>query len=78
LDREARLSQVRERLPAILEQLTDRERRIVEARMLSEEPRTLRELGKELGVCRERVRQLESQARDKLREALADYSSLAV
>lgn len=77
VDRESRLARVREMLPGLLEQLPDRERRIVQARMLSEDPCTLRELGKELGICRERVRQLEAQARDKLRDALADYASSA-
>ncbi|HJL19758.1 MAG TPA: sigma-70 family RNA polymerase sigma factor [Sandaracinaceae bacterium LLY-WYZ-13_1] len=75
--RQTRLSRVREMLPSLLDGLTVRERRIVEARMLSEDPITLRELGKELGVCRERVRQLEAQARDKLRVALADYAPAA-
>lgn len=73
--RNVRLRGVRERLPAILAELGERERRIVEARMLSDEPCTLRELGKELGICRERVRQLETQARGKLRVALADYAT---
>lgn len=74
LDRDARLAGVRARLPAILESLSERERRIVQERMLADEPITLRELGDQLGVCRERVRQLEVQARDKLRIALADYA----
>lgn len=74
LDRRHRLQRVRDLLPSILASLSLRERRIVEARMLAEEPSTLRELGDELGVCRERVRQLEVQASQKLRVALADYS----
>ncbi|MGF1467009.1 MAG: RNA polymerase sigma factor RpoD/SigA [Sandaracinaceae bacterium] len=69
-----RLSQVRAMLPEVLSSLSDRERRIVKARMLSDDPCTLRELGEELGVCRERVRQLEVQARQKLRTAFAAYA----
>ncbi|MEC7523427.1 MAG: sigma-70 family RNA polymerase sigma factor [Myxococcota bacterium] len=75
--RETRINRVRAMLPEVLASLTERERRIVQARMLSEDPCTLRELGKELGVCRERVRQLEVQAREKLRVAFADYAPAA-
>lgn len=73
-----RLNRVRRRLPELLQTLSDRERRIVEARMLADDPCTLRELGEELGVCRERVRQLEVQAREKLRVALADCAPAGV
>jgi RNA polymerase sigma-32 factor len=60
-----------------LKRLDKRERRIVQARFLSEEPRTLEELGKELGVSKERVRQLEVRVRDKLRTALSDLAPAA-
>lgn len=75
--RDHRIHRVRAMLPEVLASLTERERRIVEARMLADDPCTLRELGKELGVCRERVRQLEVQAREKLRVAFADYAPAA-
>jgi len=61
---------VREALESALESLTDREQRIVEARILSDEPRTLESLGREMGVSKERVRQLEVRARQKLRDRL--------
>jgi RNA polymerase sigma-32 factor len=64
---------VRERLGAALASLSERERRIVEARMLADEPCTLEQLGVEMGVSKERVRQIEERARVKLRAALADY-----
>ena len=51
--------------------LTDREKRIIEARILSDEPETLEALGKEMGVSKERVRQLEVRARQKLRDKLS-------
>ncbi|UCF48936.1 MAG: RNA polymerase subunit sigma-70, partial [Myxococcales bacterium] len=43
---------------------------IVEARILSDEPCTLEALGREMGVSKERVRQLEVRARQKLRDRL--------
>ncbi|HYE47082.1 MAG TPA: RNA polymerase factor sigma-32 [Caulobacter sp.] len=50
--------------------LTPRELAIVQARRLSEEPRTLESLGEEMGVSKERVRQVEHAALAKLRRAL--------
>jgi len=46
--------------------LTPRERRIFEARRLTDDPVTLAELASEYGVSRERVRQIETKALDKL------------
>jgi len=53
-------------------ELTARERRILEARygLGGEDPRTLREVGEELGLTPQRVAQLEQHALDKLRAAL--------
>jgi RNA polymerase sigma-32 factor len=50
--------------------LTDRERRIFEARRLAEEPITLEELSGEFGVSRERVRQIEVRAFEKVQKAV--------
>jgi RNA polymerase sigma-32 factor len=50
--------------------LNDRERRIFEARRLSEEPITLEELSGEFGVSRERVRQIEVRAFEKVQKAV--------
>jgi RNA polymerase sigma-32 factor len=52
--------------------LDEREQRIVEARILAEDPLTLQELGDEFGVTRERVRQLESRLVKRLREYLKE------
>jgi RNA polymerase sigma-32 factor len=60
-----------------LRRLDRRERRIVHARFLSDEPCTLEALGRELGVSKERVRQLEVRVRDKLRESLASCAPAA-
>ncbi|MEO1328803.1 MAG: RNA polymerase factor sigma-32 [Pseudomonadota bacterium] len=50
--------------------LTDRERLIIRERKLIDTPRTLEALGQELGLSKERVRQLEAQALKKMRNAL--------
>jgi RNA polymerase sigma-32 factor len=50
--------------------LSPRERTIIRERRLSEESTTLEELGRELGVSKERVRQLEQRALDKLKAAI--------
>ncbi len=62
---------------AALGLLNERERLIVETRIMAEEPATLRELGERLGVSKERVRQLEERAYDKLRGALSPVRELA-
>jgi RNA polymerase sigma-32 factor len=50
-----------------LEELDERERAIVEARYLSENPIQLKELGKQLGVSKQRVAQLEKRALLKMK-----------
>ena len=50
--------------------LNERERRIFEARRLAEDPITLEELSGEFGVSRERVRQIEVRAFEKIQEAV--------
>ena len=50
--------------------LNERERRIFEARRLAEEPATLEDLSEEFGVSRERIRQIEVRAFEKVQEAV--------
>jgi RNA polymerase sigma-32 factor len=52
--------------------LTDRERLIVCARQLQDQPRTLESLGIELRLSKERIRQLEAAAYGKLRRRLEE------
>ncbi len=54
--------------------LNEREKLIVRARGASEAPRTLDSLGEELGLSKERVRQLEAAAFAKMRRALEDHT----
>jgi RNA polymerase sigma-32 factor len=49
--------------------LNDRERRIFESRQLADEPSTLEDLADEFGVSRERVRQIEVRAFEKVQKA---------
>ncbi|MCC6981758.1 MAG: RNA polymerase sigma factor RpoH [Bauldia sp.] len=60
----------RQLLKDAMEVLNDRERRIFEARRLAEDPITLEELSSEFGVSRERVRQIEVRAFEKVQKAV--------
>ena len=60
----------RKALSEALSVLNDRERRIFEARRLADEPVTLEELADEFGVSRERVRQIEVRAFEKVQKAV--------
>ncbi|MEQ8745895.1 RNA polymerase factor sigma-32 [Pyruvatibacter sp.] len=68
---EAHDADVRRRwLARALDTLTEREHFIIQQRRLSEEGKTLEALGAELGISKERVRQVEHHALNKLRAAL--------
>jgi RNA polymerase sigma-32 factor len=60
----------RKALGLALNVLNERERRIFEARRLADEPITLEELADEFGVSRERVRQIEVRAFEKVQKAV--------
>jgi RNA polymerase sigma-32 factor len=60
----------RKALGAALNVLNERERRIFQARRLADEPITLEELADEFGVSRERVRQIEVRAFEKVQKAV--------
>ncbi len=62
-------SMLREQLEQVLDSLADRERKVIKFRFGLEDghPRTLEEVGKEFGVTRERIRQIESKTLAKLR-----------
>ncbi len=58
-------------------ELTPRERRIITERRLTEAGATLEDLGRTLGVSKERVRQLEQRALTKLRQSLVRRANRA-
>jgi RNA polymerase sigma-32 factor len=83
MDQETALAESEERdqrrsmLNDALEGLNARERRVFEARRLAEEPLTLEELSTEFGVSRERIRQIEVRAFEKVQKAVQKSASAA-
>jgi RNA polymerase sigma-32 factor len=63
-------------LTGALDVLNERERRIFEARRLSEDPITLEELSGEFDISRERVRQIEVRAFEKVQDAVKSTARL--
>ena len=65
----ASFSMLQEPLTQVLDSLADRERKVIELRvgLVDGHPRTLEEVGREFGVTRERIRQIESKTLAKLR-----------
>jgi RNA polymerase primary sigma factor len=71
---------LQEQLEGVLETLSEREKKVVQLRfgLVDGHPRTLEEVGREFGVTRERIRQIESKTLSKLRhpsrsQKLRDY-----
>ena len=65
----------RKMLVAAMAGLNERERGILMARRLADPPQTLEELAQEHGVSRERIRQIETRAFDKLKKAMVENSA---
>ena len=68
----------RELLARALETLPERERHMLTERQLSEQPKTLEELGSVYGISRERVRQLEVRAFDRVKKAVEKLALMPV
>ncbi len=68
---------VRRRVASAMRGLSPRERYIVHRRLLTDEAATLADIGRHLGLSRERVRQLEERVKGKLGHALADLDERA-
>jgi RNA polymerase sigma-32 factor len=64
-------------LVSAMDALSPRERRIFEARRLSDDPITLEELSGEFGVSRERIRQIEVRAFEKVQKAVKEAAESA-
>jgi RNA polymerase sigma-32 factor len=83
MDQETALAESEEKeqrrgmLTDALKGLNERERRVFEARRLSEEPLTLEELSEEFGVSRERIRQIEVRAFEKVQKAVQKAATQA-
>ena len=77
-DQETVISNEEERMVGLrllneaLEGLNDRERHIIQERRLTDDPRTLEDLGEEYEISRERVRQIENRAFEKLQKAVKE------
>ena len=65
-------------LTVALKALTDREREVIEARKLRDEPATLEDLSQKFGVSRERIRQIEVRAFEKLQAAVKAAAAKAL
>lgn len=63
---------VSENMKKALETLKDRERYIIEKRVLTDNPQTLEELGQKFNISRERVRQIESAALKKIKKVFKE------
>ena len=80
LDQELIISQKQEYddkkvlLDNAMEILNEREKEIIKARRLSEEPKTLEELSKKYKISRERIRQIETKAFEKLQKSMINAS----
>jgi RNA polymerase sigma-32 factor len=70
LEQSEQLDNRRKALTRALDVLNERERRIFEARRLADDPITLEDLASEFGVSRERVRQIEVRAFEKVQKAV--------
>ena len=64
----------KELLKSAMQILNDREKEIIEARRLSESPKTLEELSKKYKISRERIRQIETKAFEKLQKSMINAS----
>ncbi|MFW6086289.1 MAG: sigma factor-like helix-turn-helix DNA-binding protein, partial [Myxococcota bacterium] len=80
-EREALRRMARKRVRAAvgraLPTLGPRERRILQDRLMTDAPATLEALGAEMGISKERVRQLEVRLREKLRTELSAADAAA-
>jgi RNA polymerase sigma-32 factor len=70
LSQKQELDEKKESLYQSIKILTEREREILEERRLTENPKTLEELSKKYNISRERIRQIETKAFEKLQKSM--------
>jgi RNA polymerase sigma-32 factor len=73
LERDEWLGILHKEIPIFRNTLNDKEKMVLDARVLAEEPKTLQEVADEFRLTRERVRQIESKIIEKLRKQLEPY-----
>jgi RNA polymerase sigma factor (sigma-70 family) len=69
-------SLITDQIQTLMEHLTERERTIIEYRYFLDEPETLQSLADNLGISRERIRQIERRALLKMRKAICRVPTL--
>lgn len=72
LAREEQLQILKEKIEAIRPELSDREKIILDERILNEEPLTLQEIGEKYGITREAVRQMEARLMKKIKAKMEE------
>lgn len=77
LEEEDEAMHKKELINAALSKLSDKERFIIENRILKEEPLTLQTIGEQLGITRERVRQIEESALKKLKKFIGSENNIS-
>ncbi len=73
LERDELLRILSRELPKFTSELNEKEKMVLNARLLSEEPKTLQEVADEFGLTRERVRQIEARLIEKLKKRLEPF-----
>lgn len=74
LARAEQLSLLREKIEDLRPHLSDREKIILDERILNDEPLTLQEIGEKYGITREAVRQMESRVMKKIKDRMENGS----
>jgi RNA polymerase sigma-32 factor len=72
LAREEQLQILKEKIEAIRPDLSDREKIILDERILNDEPLTLQEIGEKYGITREAVRQMEARLMKKIKAKMEE------
>lgn len=75
LEEEDEAQHQKELISYALSKLSEKERFVIENRILKDEPLTLQAVGDQLGITRERVRQIEESALKKLKKFITEYKA---